>query len=266
MKKKLFVFSDAHGDYKALVEGLEEAGFDKENPNHLLISLGDNFDRGYFSLAIYEFLKNLQNKDKAIIIRGNHLTFLENYLDGTSLSPFNYIYNGTDETLADFLGRSKPFESWCMLDKNIENPTNGDFADFITEAKKEINKYYPELLPWIKSLPYYYETKNYIFTHGAIDTEAKDWHKPHCCRGNLTDWEALAFDDGTFFGKYITNTDKTVVIGHFGTEHLRRLYNIDDGKDKNDILVREDGKVIALDATTCISHKVNILVVEDELE
>ena len=30
------------------------------------------------------------------------------------------------------------------------------------------------------------------------------------------------------------------------------------------ILKRDDGRVIAIDATTCISHKVNVLVIENE--
>lgn len=264
MKKKIFVCSDTHGFYNEMIKALNDAGYDENNSSHLLIVLGDLFDRGSESLAIYEYLKRLYDENKAIILIGNHRRFLTEYLDGTSLSPFNYMYNGTDETLAEFLHETKPFETWCLFN-NIESPTIGDFGRWIEIARNQINEEYPELLPWLKSLPYYYESQNYIFTHGAIDTEVEDWHKPHCFKGHLVDWEALAFDDGTFFGKHITNTDKTVVIGHFGTEHLRRLYNIEDGKDKNDILVREDCKVIAIDATTCVSHKVNVLVIEDEI-
>ena len=62
----------------------------------------------------------------------------------------------------------------------------------------------------------------------------------------------------------VTLKDKTVVIGHFGTAHLREMYEIDDNKDKYDILTREDGKVIAIDATTVVSKKVNVLVIEGE--
>lgn len=263
IKYKFFVYSDVHGCFTELQKALRDAGFDINNPLHKIIDCSDSFDRGSESLSVYEWYKSLE-KDRAVVLMGNHFPFLINYLNGTSLSPFNYQYNGVNETLADFLHETKPFETWCLFN-NIESPTIGDFGRWIEIARNQINEEYPELLPWLKSLPYYYESQNYIFTHGAIDTEVEDWHKPHCFKGHLVDWEALAFDDGTFFGKHITNTDKTVVIGHFGTEHLRRLYNIEDGKDKNDILVREDCKVIAIDATTCVSHKVNVLVVEDEI-
>ena len=69
-------------------------------------------------------------------------------------------------------------------------------------------------------------------------------------------------------GKEITNTDKKVVIGHFGTEQLRKMYPEITKNDKGndyDILTRDDGKVIALDATTVLSKKVNVLVIEDEI-
>ena len=41
---KYFVFSDIHGrSLKELKEKLIEVGFDENNPNHILISLGDLF-------------------------------------------------------------------------------------------------------------------------------------------------------------------------------------------------------------------------------
>ena len=41
-------------------------------------------------------------------------------------------------------------------------------------------------------------------------------------------------------------------------------YPIEKGHE-DDILIRDDGKVIAIDATTAASNKVNVLVLEDEL-
>ena len=263
MRKTIFVVSDIHGDYDALMKGLKDAGYDENNSTHLLISVGDEFDRGASSLAVYDFLKRLSDEDKAIVLRGNHSSFIIDYLDGTSISPFNYLRNGTDETLADFLHETRPFESYCLLN-NIEEPTYGDFAKWISIAKEEINEEFPELLEWLKERPYYYETKNYIFTHASIDINAKDWHEPHCINGHFVDWDALIWDDGSFFDEDIENTDKTVVIGHFGTAHLRKMYHIKDGKDPHSILYRDDGRVIAIDATTALSHKVNVLVIENE--
>lgn len=267
MKKTIFAVSDIHGEAKCLKESLKKAGYDENNPNHLLVSIGDALDRGDECLEVYEYLKRLFDEGKAIVLKGNHTGFFTNYLDGTSLDPFNYFHNGTRETMADFLHQTAPFESWCVLAKDIDVPTIGDFAEWLSGAKKEINEEYPELLEWLKTRPYYFETKNYIFTHGAIDTNAKDWHEPHCMRYHFTDWEALMWDDGSFFGKEINNTDKTVVIGHFGTSTLRKKYGYSPNRNplgSFDILRRKDGRVIAIDATTNYSKKVNVLVIESE--
>ena len=59
MKKKIFAVSDIHGEYEILIKGLKEAGFDEDNPEHLLVSVGDAFDRGGNVLAVYEYLKRL---------------------------------------------------------------------------------------------------------------------------------------------------------------------------------------------------------------
>ena len=53
---KYFVFSDVHGFYDLLIGKLNSEGFDINNPNHMLISLGDNFDRGPQNYLVYSFL------------------------------------------------------------------------------------------------------------------------------------------------------------------------------------------------------------------
>lgn len=267
-KYDMFVFSDPHGCLNATLEGLKQVGYDETNPYHKLICLGDFTDRGEQTLALYQYLYELETTGRAIVLAGNHTKFLIEYLDGTVISPFNYINNGVDETLADFLHRTRPFESWCMIDENINIPTNGDFARWITQARREINEEYPELLPWLKSLPRYVETEHFIGVHGAIDVAVDDWHYPRCNRYTLYDWDALDFDDGSFFKANIINTNKTIIIGHFGTYHLREKYpNLtkEDKGDMYDILIRDDGRIIALDATTNLSGKINVLVLKDEV-
>ena len=263
MKKKLFICSDIHGYYQQMKSALDEAGFDENNDNHLLIVVGDIFDRGGEALMVYEYLKRLIGEGKAIVTRGNHDKFFIDFLQG-SVSPFNYLHNGTNETIADFWHRTAPFESWCALEGNCDLDQM-NYIKWVDICSKEIKEEYPELLGWLKSLPRYYETKNYIFVHGAIDTKVEDWHNPHCFRYGYNDWDALTWDDGSFFGSKINNTDKTVVIGHFGTDHLRNKYGLkNDDKEDFSILKRNDGKVIAIDATTAYSKKVNVLVIESE--
>lgn len=267
MKKNLFFISDIHGCFNEMITALKEAGYDKDDQNNLLVVLGDNFDRGSESLAVYEYLKALTDEGKAVVVKGNHDTMLEEYLDGSCNTPWNYFKNGTDETLAEFLHRSRPFESWLLIDKKEDvNPDmNANFEEWIKGARKEINEEYPELLPWLKNLPRYFESQNYIGVHGAIDVDAEDWHEPNCELYGLKGWDALDFNDGTFFGKEITNTKKKIIIGHFGTYHLREMYGLKDSLELDfSTLKRGDGRIIAIDTTTPYSKKVNVFVVESE--
>ena len=69
---KYFVFSDVHGFYSIFKEALDQSGFDKTNPNHMLISIGDNFDRGQENYQMFTFLKEMKAKKKIILVKGNH--------------------------------------------------------------------------------------------------------------------------------------------------------------------------------------------------
>ena len=264
-KYTLFVFSDPHAFYNETITALKKAGYNETNPHHKLVCLGDFTDRGEQSLEMYEYLHRLSIENKAIVLPGNHTKFFIDFLEG-SYNPFNYLHNGLRETIADFWHRTSPFESWCLLEGQCDM-TQENYAKWVDICRKEIMDEHPDLLHWLKSLPRYFETKHYIGVHGAIDTKVVDWHNPHCYRYNLIDWDALDFDDGYFFGSQINNTNKTVIIGHFGTEQLRKMYQDiikNDTGDTYDILYRDDNKIIAIDATTNQSKKVNVLVIENE--
>ena len=82
-KKKMFIISDIHGYYDEMIKALEKAGYNENNDEHKLICLGDIFDRGAQSLAVYEYLKRLSDEDKAIVLSGNHSLFLIQFLQGS---------------------------------------------------------------------------------------------------------------------------------------------------------------------------------------
>lgn len=43
---KYFIVSDVHSFYDEMMTALNESGFDKTNPDHIFVSLGDLLDRG----------------------------------------------------------------------------------------------------------------------------------------------------------------------------------------------------------------------------
>ena len=284
--KKIYTISDIHGHYKETIEALNNSGYNSEDENSVLVVCGDLFDRGTESVEIYRYLKDLTDRNKAIVIRGNHDDFFIDMLNGKNCY-FNFLHNGLDRTIDSFLNQT---DSWYLFNRTCSNApdiakkTYGDRVEYILrdtfsvpiEVRFEIyqeyvveyiKKNYEGLLEWLISLPYYYETNNYIFTHGAIDCRCKDWRKPEYSKYPYwSPWQCLTWDDGSFFGKDIINTDKKVIVGHYGTDDIRYKYNLPiDEPNSYKILESEDGRKIYIDTCTVLTKRVNVLVIIDNL-
>ena len=148
---KYFLISDVHGEYNAMVYALKQAGFDKDNENHCLVSLGDMFDRGWQSAEIYEYLESLPRK---ILLMGNHEEFLLEFLNGIySYTDFYMEVNGLDRTLISFAGLDSTFSA-RKADYNVLNNL--------------ISKNYPNLLNFMKNLNYAAKIGNNILTHAGF--------------------------------------------------------------------------------------------------
>ena len=268
MRKKLFIVSDLHGYFKEFVRDLTNAGFDVNNENHLLIVAGDIFDRGPDSKEIYKFLRKLQNINKAIVLKGNHDNMFIDFLKGKD-SWFNFIHNGMKNTFDSFLERTMSFESFITIDlglgmeKLTEETYDALWKKYQEDTRRTIISENDGILEWFTNLPDYYETKNYIITHASIDTEAKDWHSPEFSKYRYVSWDACHWDDGSFFGKELKNTDKKIVVGHYHTDGIREKFNLSyDGT--NSILERDDGRIICIDTCTPRTKRVNVLIIDDE--
>ena len=95
---KYFVSADIHGFYDEWISALKEKGFDINNPEHKIIVCGDLFDRGRQPKQIIDFI--LSNKDKFILIRGNHEDLMEDMIERNS-STIADLSNGTAHTIID---------------------------------------------------------------------------------------------------------------------------------------------------------------------
>ena len=69
--KTYFVCSDIHGFFKEWMLSLKEAGCDIKNSDHVLIILGDIFDRGSEPWKVYKFIRSLP-EERIILVKGNH--------------------------------------------------------------------------------------------------------------------------------------------------------------------------------------------------
>ena len=235
--KKLFVVSDIHGHCTLLKNALAKAGFDKDDPNHLLICCGDYFDRGDENMQVLRFFERLPHK---VLLRGNHEDMLLKLFQTGKLQQHHYI-NGTMRTLENFFGKY----AIDPVDDTIDFSGKTRIVDRICE--------------FIENTVDYYETENYVFVHGwlpenALSQEARqqataeDWAKARWVKWNE---------------RYIglrPLEDKTLICGHLPT-FCANSFDRNRGKNCCDIFYGNG--IVAIDAGTAETQKINVLVLED---
>ena len=91
---KYFVVADVHGFYDKMIKALKDAGFDRDNPEHIFVSLGDLFDRGDQAVKCLEFVMSL-NPARRILIRGNHEDRPSNRSNIHTYTISNEVMSGT---------------------------------------------------------------------------------------------------------------------------------------------------------------------------
>ena len=248
-----FVFADPHGNYEALITAITEMGYDAANPQHQLIGCGDYFGRAARSnsdcVNIWKYLTSPHHTNKPICIRGNHESILIDAIERRQLTETD-IYNGEHNTFASFLGR-------------YPNQVKRDCYLQFDAAKVMMRLGFYD---WLKSLPWYFETEHYIFTHGFVPLQ---WFGKKWKLSDLDDWEwntaswARTPDYILTLDQTHTKVDKTVVFGHWRAKELNERFAGKWEETDGDIYVDKERKLIGLDTTTALSHKVGCVVIED---
>lgn len=240
--KKYFVFSDAHSCYTSLINALIAKGFDENNSEHFLISLGDNFDRGDESYEMLQFIKKYIELNRIVLVRGNHETLMLEMLKRKKALAHDY-HNRTLRTYWD-LSASDIFEFENLNDTNV------------LKQFKYIDKY----------STWYYELGQYIFVHGFIPCLTKfdinsGYYEPTALKGGyLTrkDWDNASWINGfKAYTKGLKIANKTLVCGHIGT-YLMHGDKTNFGEYRS-----PDGDFIGIDGTTAYSGIVNVLVIDE---
>ena len=140
---KYFVFADVHSFYDELMFALANAGFNIDNENHGIISLGDLLDRGDKTVECLKFVNSIP-KERKILIRGNHEDLIERCLDYGYFTRIDY-HNGTANSVVALAGNVVTNDE---IFKNARE--NEDLKTYLADC---IN---------------YYEKDNNIFVHGWI--------------------------------------------------------------------------------------------------
>ena len=274
MKKKIFAISDIHSFYTPMKKALDEAGFDRDNPDHLLVVCGDMFDRGPDTLRVLDYIKSLPNK---VLIFGNH----EHLLFQLVTKMYPDYYDKTNGTI-------KTFEAMATRFGNKDE--NGEYDRDVLNAYINTRNFLKE---FYKDFVFYYETKNYIFVHSWIPVDSlyndaayfsrdtmdwkKDWRDAH-----TTDWMRATW--GNPFetaAKGLNKTGKTIVFGHFHCSygwyinHLieegqpykncrSKAWEFEEKANWEPYANKEQG-IIGIDRCTAYTGQCNVIIIEDEI-
>ncbi len=241
---KYFIVADAHGFFDIMKEAIDRAGFDKDNPEHIFVSLGDLLDRGRQPRECLQFVNSLERK---ILIRGNHEDLMEEMI-AIRYPRSHDISNGTWQSAKDLTKKGNVTDLFIALKND-----------------KDYNEY-------ISNTVNYYETKTSVFVHGWIPCfcwgdfnniihydknenwrEVMDW-SPYKWINGMEAWHSGIIEEG-----------KTIFCGHWNTSFGNSKYHNDGsefGKDANFGPFVDKG-IVALDACTAYSKKINVFVLEE---
>ncbi len=257
---KYYVVSDIHGFYSILKRTLEENGFFRDTEPHKLIVCGDLFDRGKEAYELQKFIFELMERDEVILIRGNHedllLQMLEDMLYGVPVLYSHHQSNGTVSTVKQLLRRGG---GWFTSEPET----------IVSQMRRT-----PVIRRIIPSMYHYYETKNYVFVHGWIPCRAMktasftqyapnpDWRY-----ANEEEWSRARWINGMDAAyQGVTVYGKTVVCGHWHCSYGHSRYH-GRGEEigaNSDFSPYYDNGIIAIDACTVYSRRINCLVIEDD--
>ena len=246
---RYYVTADIHGYLTPFCKALEESGYHKDGGDKKIIICGDLFDRGEETEELQQYILELMEKDEVILIRGNHEDlFCDLVTTDRGLALGHHVHNGTFQTALDLTG----------YDTVMAGIRHFDFA----EAGRK-TPYYSRIIPTMLD---YYETPHYIFVHGWIPCLAgnpprfdPDW------RGS-GDWESARWLNGMYAAdRGVIVEGKTVVCGHW---HCSYGHSSIEGKCSEfgpdaDFTPYYAPGIIALDACTAHSGRVNVIVLED---
>lgn len=249
---KYYATSDAHGFFSIMRAQLKKAGFFDDPEPHKLIMCGDCFDRGKEAVKMQNFILREMEKDEIILVKGNHEDlFCQLVGEDHGLAYRHHVHNGTYDTALQLT----KWDSW----ESQMNP-NG----FASAARK--TPYYTDIIP---SMLDWYETEHYVFVHGWIPcirnydgtfSFYENWRE--ACDG---EWKAARWYNGMDAWNTAPEAEKTVVCGHYDVCYGHNRYEHQGGLNskKPDFSPFIAPGIIALDACTALSRKVNVFVIDD---
>ncbi|HKV37185.1 MAG TPA: metallophosphoesterase family protein [Pyrinomonadaceae bacterium] len=150
---RTFVVGDIHGRCAQLLNLLDMLPRDPRTDT--LVFLGDLIDRGADAPGCVDHILKLrrENPERIICLRGNHEQMLMDFLDGH-----------TSIWLTPVTGGERTFEQYTF--KHVRVETEADLEEMRRVFEE---KFPPEHLAFMQSLPFYYEDEHAIYVHAGLD-------------------------------------------------------------------------------------------------
>lgn len=251
---KFFVVSDVHSFFDELMVALNKNGFDEKHKDHILCVCGDLFDRGGKTVELFRFVKNLQEQDRFVYVRGNHEDLIVDCMQeiecGMVPSP-HHFFNQTVKTICQFCGENE----WIVYDP---------------AWKHKICETMQPILDWMdESCVDYFEIGDYILCHGWVPfRQGLDGLK----NASKEDWQRARWENGMELWRYprCRIDGKTVICGHFhcsyGWSHIRMERKEFPNKSRKDweksFAPFVDDGIMAIDSCCAYSGLLNCIVIE----
>lgn len=249
---KYYVTADPHGYFSIMRAQLNKAGFFSDPEPHKLIICGDCMDRGKEAVKMQNFILREMEKDEIVLVKGNHEDlFCELVGPDHGLAYHHHVHNGT-------------FDTAVQLTKWAPEMACSHPLAFASEARK--TPYYQQIIPAMED---YFETEHYVFVHGWIPSIAnRDGtfsHYETWREASNGEWKAARWYNGMDAWYTAPDSEKTVVCGHwdvcYGHNRFEHHGGLKSGKPDFTPFIAPG--IIALDACTALSRKVNVVIIED---
>ncbi len=272
----ILTISDTHGFFNETVEALSAGGL-LEDKNNKVALLGDVLDRGPDAVRLTDYLIDLLDEGRLILIRGNHEDLIEDAILQIErgriwevATASHHVINGTFDSLLQLSGMS-----------------DREAVSYPKELVKRVKEspFFKKLLPACID---YYETDKYVLTHGWIPCqkirylqgrgavlhqseeyviEPGYYHNTNWRNASPAEWRRARWVNGMELAcKYgFIIPDKTVVCGHFHTSygHSRIERACSEFGSDADFSPFYSTGIIAIDACVAHSGKINCVVLDD---
>ena len=262
---KYFIVADVHSFYDELMKALTDAGW-ANSEDQCFVSLGDLCDRGPDTIKCLQFVNSLPDSRK-ILVRGNHEDLMEAAI-ARRIFYIHDVHNGTVKS-AEHIAVHEGVE---IKEQGL---SEADDEELLLAVKNSSlwNDYVNKTVDFA-------EVGNNIFVHGWIPCSTvpkrdkweviidKKYEKVSNWRSESADWSGArwingmqAWEDGARI------RGKTIWCGHWHTSwghaylHGNGVEFPDKG-DKAHFSPFIDKGIVAMDACTAFSHKVNCIMIE----